>query len=153
MDYLNCFPFCCSYKFLDIYFINLEQDMHGLLPAAVTSLYLFRYNLVQWNRSVTCWMRWGCVSCYWSLLSVDMSLRIKAATLRVLLTREGHTTVRKYCQPTSTLLTRMCWAREALIIYFSAEHIFSRNAEKCNYQECEVLHRRPPVIGGGDDSK
>ena len=68
-------------------------------------------------------------------------------------TREGHTTVRKYCQPTSTLLTRMCWAREALIIYFSAEHIFSRNAEKCNYQECEVLHRRPPVIGGGDDSK
>ena len=84
---------------------------------------------------------------------MDMSLRIKAATLRVLLTREGHTTVRKYCQPTSTLLTRMCWAREALIIYFSAEHIFSRNAEKCNYQECEVLHRRPPVIGGGDDSK
>lgn len=39
---------------------------------------------------------------------MDMSLRIKAATLRVLLTREGHTTVRKYCQPTSTLLTRMC---------------------------------------------
>ena len=78
--------------------------MHELSLAEVTSLYLFRYNLVQWKCHMLAAARMRIVLLVTSLNGQEPPHKSYDATC----TREGHTTIRKHCQPTSTLLTRMC---------------------------------------------